>query len=140
MIKEGVLGELSELPNNCVYLKCVEGERIFNKGEIIYAESEGHRCTIHHNSGDYHIYVRLDDLEKAFGDTFLRVHQSFLVNMEYVNRISNYKLTLNNDIVLPVPKARFKQVLRTYEEYQWVKALGNSGEYEDFYEHISIRF
>lgn len=128
MIKEGVLGELSELPNNCVYLKCVEGERIFNKSEIIYAESEGHRCTIHHNSGDYHIYVRLDDLEKAFGDTFLRVHQSFLVNMEYANRISNYKLTLNNDIVLPVPKARFKQVLRTYEEYQWVKALGNSGE------------
>ena len=39
MIKEGVLGELSELPNNCVYLKCVEGERIFNKDEIIYAES-----------------------------------------------------------------------------------------------------
>lgn len=71
MIKEGVLGELSELPNNCVYLKCVEGERIFNKSEIIYAESEGHRCTIHHNSGDYHIYVRLDDLEKAFGDEFL---------------------------------------------------------------------
>ena len=35
MIKEGVLGELSELPNNCVYLKCVEGERIFNKSEII---------------------------------------------------------------------------------------------------------
>lgn len=128
MIKEGVLGELSELPNNCVYLKCVEGERIFNKSEIIYAESEGHRCTIHHNSGDYHIYVRLDDLEKAFGDTFLRVHQSFLVNMEYVNRISNYKLTLNNDIVLPVPKARFKQALRTYEEYQWVKVLWNSGE------------
>jgi len=128
VIKEGVIGELSELPNNCVYLKCVEGERIFNKSEIIYAESEGHRCTIHHNSGDYHIYVRLDDLEKAFGDTFLRVHQSFLVNMEYANRISNYKLTLNNDIVLPVPKARFKQVLRTYEEYQWVKALGNSGE------------
>ena len=111
----------------CVF-KCVEGERIFNKSEIIYAESEGHRCTIHHNSGDYHIYVRLDDLEKAFSDDFLRVHQSFLVNMEYVNRISNYKLTLNNDIVLPVPKARFKQVLRTYEEYQWAKALGNSGE------------
>ena len=128
MLKEGVLGDLSELPNNCVYLKCVEGERIFNKSEIIYAESEGHRCTIHHNSGDYHIYARLDYLEKAFGDVFLRVHQSFLVNMEYVNRISNYKLTLNNDIVLPVPKARFKQVLRTYEKYQWVKALGNSGE------------
>ncbi len=128
MLKQGVLGDLSELPNNCVYLKCVEGERIFNKIEIIYAESEGHRCTIHHNSGDYHIYVRLDDLEKTFGGTFLRVHQSFLVNMECVNRISNYKLTLNNDIVLPVPKARFKQVLRTYEEYQWVKAIGNCGE------------
>ena len=128
MLKEGVLGNLSELPNNCVYLKCVEGERIFNKSEIIYAESEGHRCTIHHNSGDYHIYVRLNDLEKAFGDAFLRIHQSFLVNMKYVNRISNYKLTLNNDIVLPVPKARFKQVLRTYEEYQLFKVIGNSDE------------
>lgn len=128
MLKEGVLGELSELPNNCVYLKSVEGERIFNKSEIIYAESEGHRCTIHHNSGDYHIYVRLDDLDRTLGDTFLRVHQSFLVNMEYVNRISNYKLTLNSDIVLPVPKARFKQVLRTYEKYQWAKVIGNSNE------------
>ena len=128
MLKEGVFGRLSELPNNCVYLKCVEGERIFNKSEIIYAESEGHRCTVHHNSGDYHIYIRLDDLDMTFGGTFLRVHQSFLVNIEYVSRINNYKLTLNSDIVLPVPKARFKQVLRAYEEYQWGKAMRNSGE------------
>ena len=127
MIKEGALGDLSELPSNCVYLKCVDGEHIFNKSEIIYAESQGHRCTIHHNSGDYYIYEKLNIIESTFGDAFLRVHQSFLVNMEFVNRISNYKLTLNNDIVLPVPKARFKQVLRKYEEYQWNKILGNSG-------------
>ncbi len=126
MLKEGVLEDLSELPGNCVYLKCVDGEHIFNKSEIIYAESEGHQCTIHHNSGDYRIYEKLDVLEKTFGDAFLRVHQSFLVNMEYVNRISNYKLTLNNDNVLSVPKARFKQVLRKYEEYQWNKILKNS--------------
>jgi DNA-binding LytR/AlgR family response regulator len=67
-------------------------------------------------------------LEKDFGAAFLRGHQSFLVNMEYVKRISNYKLTLNNDIVLPVPKARFKQALRRYEEYQWNKILENNGE------------
>jgi len=128
VLKEGVLGDLSELPSNCVYLKCVDGAHIFNKSEIIYAESKGHRCTIHCNSGDYHIYVKLDELEKDFGGAFLRGHQSFLVNMEYVKKISNYKLTLNNDIVLPVPKARFKQALRRYEEYQWNKILENNSE------------
>ena len=95
VIKEGALGDLSELPGDCVYLKCVDGEHIFNKSEILYAESQGHRCTIHCKSGDYYIYEKLDIIESTFGDAFLRVHQSFLVNMEFVNRISNYRLTLN---------------------------------------------
>ncbi len=98
-------------------LSCVEGDFVFSRSKILFIESEGHRCTIHELSGDYHIYRRLDELEERIDSPyFIRIHQSYLVNVKYIQRISNYELTMADSCILPVSKARYKQVQREYAE------------------------
>ncbi len=98
-------------------LSCVEGDFVFSRSKILFIESEGHRCTIHELNGDYHIYRRLDELEERIDSPyFIRIHQSYLVNVKYIQRISNYELTMADGCILPVSKARYKQVQREYAE------------------------
>ena len=90
-------------------LSCVEGDFVFSRSKILFIESEGHRCTIHELNGDYHIYRRLDELEERIDSPyFIRIHQSYLVNVKYIQRISNYELTMADGCILPVSKARYK--------------------------------
>lgn len=51
------------------------------------------------------------------GMEFLRCHQSFLVNMRYIRKISSYVMTLTTGQELSVPKARYREVKRRYAEY-----------------------
>lgn len=45
--------------------------------------------------GVFQIYRKLDELENEFKDMgFVRAHQSFLVNMRYIAKISSYVMTL----------------------------------------------
>lgn len=53
--------------------------------EIIYAESENHNIRIHLRSGEtIGCAEKLGDLEQRLDGRFLRCHQSYLVNMNYV--------------------------------------------------------
>lgn len=97
----------------------VEGEMALFFKDIIYVENEKHRQIFHTCSGDYSIYWKLNEIErelKPYG--FLRIHQSFLVNMSYVKRISSYLLTLDNGEQLSVPKARYAKVKEQFLSYR----------------------
>ena len=101
-----------------ILLSCVEGEIRFNISEIMMLENNRHKCIIHLTDRYYHIYEKLDTLEtmlKRYG--FLRIHQSYLVNMQYIRNINNYVLTLQDGTQLSIPKARFQQVKQDYISY-----------------------
>lgn len=49
----------------------------------------------------YSLYGTLNDMEKELaGDTFVRIHQNYLVNMKYIENVSRYKAVLNNGVSL----------------------------------------
>ena len=61
----------------------------------------------------------LEDIEKEFeGKGFIRIHQSYLVNVKHVNSISRYYLVLNNGTRLPIPRARYNDVQEVITEYK----------------------
>ncbi len=45
---------------------------------------------------------------------FLRIHQSFLINMRYIVKISSYLMTLTTGKEISVPKSRYPEVKRQY--------------------------
>ena len=59
------------------------------------------------------IRLQTDEIEEelsCFG--FARVHQSFLVNMRYIEKLSSYVLWLINGKEISVPKSRYQEVKR----------------------------
>lgn len=58
------------------------------------------------------MYGKLDFVEeriKKYG--FVRIHQSYLVNSRYVVTCERYKLSLQSGKVLPIPKAKYAEIV-----------------------------
>ncbi|MBO5598346.1 MAG: response regulator transcription factor [Oribacterium sp.] len=107
---DDICRQLKKKSKNMVFA-CVEGDVDIKLAEIIYIEITGHKSVIHLKAQDYQIYESMDDLEdklKPYG--FLRVHQSFLVNMKHIRSINSYMLTLDTGVEIRIPKARYKKV------------------------------
>ena len=105
-------------PGEMIEYVFVEGKVSLNTEDIIYIETSKHKNTFYTKEETYSIYKKLSEIEvelKDFG--FVRIHQSFLVNMQYVEKISSYIMTLTTGQELSVPKARYPQVKKEYQQY-----------------------
>ena len=97
----------------------VEGTVKLHADDIIYIETERHKNVFYTEKGMFQIYKKLDELENELKDMgFVRAHQSFLVNMRYITKISSYVMTLATEKKISVPKARYAQVKREYMLYK----------------------
>lgn len=96
-----------------------DGEREIPVHNICYIESEKHKLIFHIYEKDEIIdrilYGKLDELEKGLEEYgFIRIHKSYLVNVEKISLIRNYKVKLENGEELPVPREKFRQVKEKY--------------------------
>lgn len=88
---------------------------------IIYVESKLHKLEFHimeERMMIYTMYGTLNVLERelhSFG--FLRIHQSFLVNLQHIKKVTGYNAVLSNCQSLPVPKARYRDVKNAFIAY-----------------------
>lgn len=79
--------------------------------EIQYIESYNHNIVIHQKSGDRSYPFSLSEAEKLLPPgQFCRCHNSYLVNMEYVEEISRKELSLRGNIRLPIGRAYYKSL------------------------------
>lgn len=114
---------LQKFDNNTEFRLELNGVQTCLKAEdICLVESRGHRLYFL-SARDQSILasktMKLAEMEqvlKKYG--FLRVHQSFLVNMKYITKISGYRLELEQHITLNVPKNRYQDVKREYACYR----------------------
>ncbi|MGN1404858.1 MAG: LytR/AlgR family response regulator transcription factor [Erysipelotrichaceae bacterium] len=104
--------------NDCfTYKKDGETVRIAYR-DILYLMSSERKVTVYTDNGETDtFYAKLDDLEKRFEyHNFLRVQQSYLVNLKYALKLSNYNIYLRNNIVIPVSKRNYQQLRLKYTE------------------------
>lgn len=80
--------------------------------EIIYFESRLRQITLYTSATSYEFYGRLSDVISSL-DTlfFVRVHASYIINMEYIHCLSDTCVTLRSGITIPVSK-RYRNELR----------------------------
>lgn len=78
--------------------------------DIMYMESKAHQLCISTITGQIQIYKKLDDYEEIMDASFVRIHKSFMVNMEYIKRIERTSLTMKNGTVLPISKTKYQGV------------------------------
>lgn len=86
---------------------------------IIYFESSGRLINIKYKDGNGKFYGRLNMVEKQLHNgkiPFLRIHQSYLVNYRFVNKISFSRVILFDGTVLQISEDRQKMIRAKYNE------------------------
>lgn len=84
---------------------------------ILYFESNRRKVFIVTEKGTYEVYGKLNDIEKSLKRckiSFLRVHQSFLVNYKYVDGLAYDFVLMNNGKKISISEDRRKMISEQY--------------------------
>lgn len=102
--------------------KFSEGKKSIPLERILFIESRLHKLEFHVMEDDlriYTMYKTLSSLESELEEEgFVRIHQSYLVNIKYIKSVVRYKVILTNETELIVPKARYNYVRDKFVAYK----------------------
>lgn len=86
---------------------------------ILYIEVYGHKSCLHMASGESReLRVPLNKLEQQLpSSVFVRSHQSYLVNMGYIQSVARYQLTLNTGLTLPISQSKYLNLQNSFILY-----------------------
>jgi DNA-binding LytR/AlgR family response regulator len=94
-----------------VFVKC---------SNIVFIESARHYIKIHMNNGnEYEVYGKLNEYEDMLSGykSYLRCHQSFLVNMDYVKNVKGRDFVMADNSKIPIRKSSFAKIKKEYYKY-----------------------
>lgn len=116
---ETIIKKLSLQAQKMEY-RFIEGKREVYVDSIMYIESRMHKLFFllkEAKDRSYSLYEKLDNMEAELLDYgFLRTHKSYLINTKYIKKIANYKVEMENGIILPIPREKFQKVKERYYE------------------------
>ncbi|MCM1540129.1 MAG: LytTR family DNA-binding domain-containing protein [Blautia sp.] len=95
-----------------------EGRKEISLERLLYIESNLHILEFHVMEDDmkvYTMYGTLNVLETRLAENdFIRVHQSYLVNVKHIKNVVRYKVILTNGVELSIPKVRYTEVKKKF--------------------------
>lgn len=78
---------------------------------ILWIEATNDKHSIIHTPiEEIKVLSTLSDLATSYPDIFLRCHQSYLVNPNYITNIRRFMITLSNGVELPVPEKKYTMI------------------------------
>ena len=87
------------------------GVHYIPRSQIIRFEAADHQSIAMLEDGqELHLSRKLGQLELEFNQDFVRIHRCHLVNARYIKLIKNYRATLTDGTVLPIPKEIYRNV------------------------------
>ena len=93
--------------------------------DIMYFEGDKRKVNVYLPEETYSFYSKMSDIEKMVDNSwFVRIHVSFIVNMDYVKAIYTDEIVLNNGIHLPVSRKYQRSVKLEHMRYlKWRMGL-----------------
>lgn len=85
--------------------------------KIYYLESNKRILYVHEESRTLTLNQKLPDMEKQLPDSFLRCHQSFLVNMKYIRSFSGQEIELVDGRKVPVSRPKYAAARKAFLKY-----------------------
>ena len=106
-----VLGDIRQELSGSSYLFQAGGESLrVDKRDILYLESRIRILRLVTAEREYSFYDSLDHAQQELGESFLRCHRSFLVNIDRIRRYSSSEIVLEGDVPIPVSRSYGKAV------------------------------
>lgn len=105
-----------------VTFKFIGMEKTIYTDSIIYIESHLHEVHFHFSgnvNNSLYLYDTLNSVQKKLpAQEFVRIHQSFLVNIRYLLDAKNYCALLSGKIQLPISQKLFPSVKKQLYQYR----------------------
>lgn len=98
-------------------LKTKKGEESISLADIRYVMSDKRKIIVYLEKTEASYYNKLDDIEEALGKSFLRCHQSYIVNMNKIKLFVEDGLLLDNEDFIPVSRKRYFAAKKDYLSY-----------------------
>ncbi|MCI7322673.1 MAG: LytTR family DNA-binding domain-containing protein [Lachnospiraceae bacterium] len=99
-----------------------EGRKVICLDRLLFIESKLHKLEFHIMEEQMQVYTlngTLNGVEDEYLPyQFIRIHQSYLVNMRHIRQIQRYEVVLSNGECLSVPKARYPYVEDQFISYK----------------------
>ncbi len=99
-----------------------EGKKELSLERLLYIESNLHKLNFHVMEDTMKVYTMYDTLNmlenKLSENNFIRIHQSYLVNIKHIKNVVRYKVILTNGLELSIPKVRYTEVRKKFIAYQ----------------------
>lgn len=119
-LMDSVLAECERKKKNSLVVRSKDGITRIDLQQLEYCEVLGRKLLFHlENGAVLESAGSLDDLAGQLMQysNFFRPHQSFLVNMEYIQNISSRSIKMVNDAEIPIPHGKCSEIKNTYMEY-----------------------
>ncbi len=85
--------------------------------DITYIEAENVYVVVHTVHGDYRMRQPLAKFAGQLDDTFLKVHRSFMVGLNYVKKITRTEITMLNGDIVPLSRGMYQEVHAALVKY-----------------------
>lgn len=106
-----VLGDIRRELSGSSYFFQAGGEFLrVEKRDILYLESRVRILRLVTAQREYSFYDNLEHAGLELGESFLRCHRSYLVNMDRIRKYSGSEILLEGDIVIPISRSYRKAV------------------------------
>lgn len=119
LFKKTVNDSQLNLSNDVISFKSNQTDYLIEINQITYIESYKRLVVVHlYNEENHEFYYKLSDLkERLETNNFVLVHRSYLVNMQYIKKISKTELTLKNNILIPISRTYYNDLKEKFINY-----------------------
>lgn len=99
-----------------------EGRKEISLERLLYIESNMHILEFHVMEDAMKVYTMYETLNvfetRLAENDFIRIHQSYLVNIKHIKNVVRYRAVLTSGIELIIPKVRYTYVKKQFIAYQ----------------------
>ena len=94
-----------------IILRCAGETRVIDVASIRYFEVYKRLTTVYYDGSTFSFYSPLAKLsEELEGKNFIRIHRAYLVNQDYVSKMTMRDVTLRDGTVLPAGRNYIKKI------------------------------
>lgn len=97
-----------------------DGNQIYKikQEDLIYIEAKGHVIVYHCVEGDYIISTTMKKAENSLDKNyFKRIHNSYIINLEYLANLGKNEVQLKNGLKLPMSRRKKEEFVEQYVDY-----------------------
>ena len=119
-LMDSAIAECQKEQQFSLILRCKSGITRIDLGRLEYCEVLGRTLLFHMDNG--RILESIGSMDKLYGqlsqyENFVRPHRAYLVNMEYIQKISYKAITMENRAEIPMPHGKCSEIKNLYLEY-----------------------